>query len=204
MRLLRCVIGVVLALAGCTSAVSSGRGISPLATAGHPQTAPDIPEVTGSVTGPCHLAGTPPGTLPDPRCTPGSYDPELTAAVICAPGYDVEANRPPAGGKHGTTRAKYRAIWPAYGLPAATAGELDHLIPRGLGGNNTEANLAPQPGKIPNPKDATENALRRWVCAAARAGNDAEAEGRLAGARQEIARDWITALDVLGVPAKYR
>lgn len=185
------------------SAASSIPGVTPVATAGQPQTAPDVPRVTGSVSGPCHLTGTPPNTLPDPRCTPGSYDPRLTAAVICAPGYDVEANRPPTTGIYGTTRAKYGVIWPAYGLPRTVAGELNHLIPRGLGGNNTLANLDPEPGKIPNPGDRIENALRRWVRAAEKAGNDALAEGRLAGARQEITRNWITALDVLNVPKRY-
>jgi hypothetical protein len=217
----RLVLLVLLGLAGCTSGgtlpiasfspsvtpgsysppASPGAGAVPgvpAASATPLQTAPDVPRVTGILAaGSCHYRSTAP-ELPDPRCTPGSYDPALTAKIICATGYDVEKNRPPTGGTYGTTRAKYDVAYPAYGVPQGTPTEFDHLISRGLGGNNTMANLWPESPPTPNAKDAVESHLRHWVCNAEHAGNDALAEGRLAAARQAIAYDWITAVQVLG------
>lgn len=221
MRRLVLVLLAALVLAGCTSRETAPvMGLSPTVTPAAPgpysppaspgagdipgtpaasaaplQTAPDVATVTGTITGPCHYRGTAPLYLPDPRCTPGSYDPALTAKKICASGYDVDAARPPPAN---TTRFKYEVAYPAYGVPQGTKTELDHLVPRGLGGNNTAANLWPQSPPTPNSKDATEDHLRDWVCAAERAGYDALAEARLAAARQVIAADWITAIQVLG------
>ena len=73
--------------------------------------------------------------------------------------------------------------------------ELDHLISIELGGANDAANLWPELGPIPNPKDTVENALHAWVCAAA----GAEAEARLHDAQVAIAADWTTAEQTLGI-----
>lgn len=99
-----------------------------------------------------------------------------------------------AGGSHLAPAAAAR---PAPSASAAR-GELDHLIPLELGGSSAAANLWPEIGPIPNPKDPVENALNHAVCS-----------GRvsLRAAQRTIAADWMTAESVLAVasaPAPYR
>lgn len=165
-------------LAGCAS--SPGGPTAPVTTHGMPVTGGG--RVTYSVTlhhGQCHARG----VLPDPRCTPGGTDPEVTQATIrttiCTRGWTARV-RPPAAD---TDSAKYQVAYPAYGIPAGTAGELDHLIPLELGGSSDITNLWPEPGPVPNAKDAVENDLRADVCAG---------ELSLAAARQAIAANWQT------------
>src|SRR6516164_3717119 len=110
----------------------------------------------------------------------------------CAKWYTTKSYRPPPSD---TARFKYDVAEPAYGEHDAQ-GELDHLIPLELGGNNDASNLWPEPGKLPNLKDSVEGKLHIWVCAAPSA---AERQGRLEAAQQAIAADWVTALQVLGV-----
>jgi hypothetical protein len=226
-RLALLAVSAALTLAACTSgtpetpppgsggfspaapATASPSLASPVATAGQPIAVSDPKQVTGQgeLAGKhCHFTGTPPYQLPDPSCTPGSYDPHIGPAVICAKDahghytYNTGTYRPPT---YQTSRAKYEIAYPAYGLPTDKPAEFDHLDPLLIGGSNDLANLWPQqpaPGKpiAPNIKDRTELALRTWICSAP-AG---EQRGRQLAALQEIARDWITALDVLGVPHK--
>jgi hypothetical protein len=125
--------------------------------------------------------------LPDPACTPGAYDPAVTAAVLCAPGYSTRSYRPPL---YQTSRFKFEQAFPAYGIPAGTAAELDHLIPLELGGANDAANLWPEVGLVPNLKDAVETALHDAVCAG---------KVTLRDAQRAIAADWVTARQVLGI-----
>ena len=147
----------------------------------------DPGHVTGTLTGPCHARGTPPAVLPDPRCTPGAFDPAVTAAVLCAPGYSTRHYRPPVTE---TARFKFEQAYPAYGIPAGTPAELDHLIPLELGGANDAANLWPEPGLVPNPKDRIETDLHDAVCAG---------KVSLEAAQRAIAADWLTAGQVLGI-----
>jgi hypothetical protein len=146
--------------------------------------------VTGTLTGPCHTRDG--GQLPDRSCTPGSYDPAITAAALCFPGYTTSSYRPPSSQ---TTRAKLTVVEPAYGMTGAT-GELDHLISLELGGSNDLSNLWLEAGPIPNGKDAVENALHKWVCA----GGPGVAQGRLMRAQVAISINWMTAEQKLGVP----
>jgi hypothetical protein len=158
-----------------------------------PRQAADPGHVTGTLTGPCHYRGAPvPNELPDPGCTPGAYDPAVTAAVLCAAGYTTRSYRPPASE---TTKFKYGQAYPAYGIPASETSELDHLISLELGGSNDAANLWPEPPGVPNPKDSVENQLHRWVCHA----TGAAAQTRLQEAQAAIAADWTTAEQVLGI-----
>lgn len=208
-------LAAVLAVAGCTSspgttppppAVSSATGFqtgdsdlpasaSPAAASPMPLQVSDPGRVTGTLAGRrCHARGTPPQQLPDPACTPGAYDPKVTAAILCNPAYTTRVYRPPASGPHGTTTFKYGQAYPAYGIPAGVPAELDHLINLDLGGANDAANLWPEAGKVPNPKDRVEIRLHQWVCQA----RGAHAEGRLATAQDAIAADWLTALQVTG------
>jgi hypothetical protein len=145
----------------------------------------DPGEVTGSLTSPCHTRDG--GQLPDPRCTPGAYDPASTAAVLCSPGYSTRSYRPPEAQ---TEAFKFGQAYPAYGVPDGDRSELDHLVPLELGGANDAANLWPEVGGVPNPKDAVERALHDAVCAG---------QVTLAAAQLAIATDWMTAEARLGI-----
>ena len=150
----------------------------------------DPGQVTGTLTGPCHARDN--GRLPDPQCTPGGIDPAVTQAniqsTICVSGY-TERVRPP---ESQTEAFKFDLAYPAYGIPSGDESELDHLVPLELGGDNDAANLWPEVGSLPNPKDAVENALNQAVC-----------DGRvsLARAQRAIARNWETAESRLGLGA---
>lgn len=148
----------------------------------------DPGEVTGSVTGPCHARDA--GRLPDSRCTPGSIDPAVTqadiASTICRDGYTATVRPPEAATEH----FKWDESVPAYGFAASVSGELDHLVPLELGGSNDAANLWPEAGQLPNPKDDVEGTLRRAVCGG---------QVSLAAAQRAIAADWETADSRLGV-----
>jgi hypothetical protein len=202
---------VLIALAACAAAVTScgvpagpvvpppaslapadaSPSASPIATGQPPalHQVSDPGQVTGTLTGPCHAMDG--GQLPDPSCTPGAYDPAITAAVLCAPGYTTSSYRAPSSQ---TSAFKYNVAEPAYGQ-VNVSGELDHLVSLELGGANDASNLWVEPGPIPNPKDTIENALHAWVCAA----SGQAAETRLHDAQQAIAADWLTAEHVLGI-----
>lgn len=115
--------------------------------------------------------------LPDPVCTPGATNANVTqdniASTICKPGWTASV-RPTLDRK---------PFERAYGL---TAGELDHLVPLELGGAPSDPkNLWIQPGSIPNTKDAVENTLKRRVC---------QKLETLKQAQNDIATNWTTAL----------
>jgi hypothetical protein len=130
------------------------------------------------------------GQLPDPACTPGAIDPAVTQAniksTICRSGYTATV-RPPAAQ---TNRAKFKVTYVAYKVKQSTSSELDHLVSLEIGGANDIANLWPEVGKQPNPKDSVENALHRAVCSGT---------VTLAAAQQAIASDWMTAEARLGI-----
>jgi hypothetical protein len=134
----------------------------------------------------CHFLA---GPRPDPQCTPGSFDPAVTQAniqtTICRSGYTATV-RPSTGE---TDKAKH-TLYLAYGVPAGTTSELDHLVSLELGGANDAANLWPETPPTPNPKDKVENALHAAVC---------DGRVKLAAAQNAIASDWETAERVLGL-----
>ena len=166
-----CVLGVAMLLGG--TAVSASAATQPPLRAVH-----DPGRVTGTMHGACHTRDH--GQLPDPRCTPGSYDPQMTKARICAPGYRTATYRPPTSQ---TDRAKWYVVEPAYGQHNVH-GELDHLVPLELGGSNDLSNFWVEAGKIPNPKDTVENRLHREVCSG---------KISLHAAQVDIAGNWMTA-----------
>jgi hypothetical protein len=147
----------------------------------------DPGEVTGTLTGPCHTRDH--GLLPDRSCTPGAIDPAVTQAnigsTICRAGY-TDTVRPPEAQ---TEAFKWNVAEPAYGQHDVS-GELDHLIPLELGGDNDAANLWVEAGPIPNPKDTVENALNQAVCGG---------QMPLRTAQREIAHNWIRAAAALGI-----
>ena len=132
--------------------------------------------------------------LPDRRCTPGATYAKVTqkniGRTICRSGWTGTV-RPP---ESYTEKLKREQI-AAYGYRDKNLGdyEEDHLIPLELGGSpRSVRNLWPEydAGKIPNPKDRAEDALRTAVC---------NGTAMLAPAQRAIARDWKTAEQVLGL-----
>lgn len=189
-------------LAGCTGsagpATSGGTGsgaTSPLATGPGPQQRYAVHRAPSPSS--CHYRSVHGKPLPDPACTPGAVNPEVTpstlARTICSRGYTARV-RPP---REVTDREK-RLSARAYGYTGSFAtAELDHLVPLGIGGDpNDPRNLWLEPNDDPratttaNGKDDVENVLHDAVCSG-RVG--------LTEAQRAIAADWTTALAVLGL-----
>jgi len=168
--------------AGSTAAASA----SSQARAGQLLEVHDPGKVTGTVPASCHAG---PGPMPDPACAPGAIDPAVTqaniATTICRSGY-TDTVRPSTSQTNKVKAQMYKS----YGIPAGTTSELDHLVSLELGGSNDTANLWPEVGKLPNSKDAVENALHRAVCSG---------KVQLAAAQQAIAANWMTAEQTLGL-----
>jgi hypothetical protein len=121
----------------------------------------------------------------DTRCTPGVRNPQVTqlniATTICKAGWTVTI-RPPVSY---TNKLKAQDM-PSYGeTGAASAYELDHLIPLEVGGDPRDpANLWPEPWdgtRGAHVKDAAENSLKKAVCGGGM---------KLADAQAQILQDW--------------
>ncbi|MEU8922649.1 hypothetical protein AB0D10_17190 [Kitasatospora sp. NPDC048545] len=133
--------------------------------------------------------------LPDPNCTPGAYNPDVTQSTIgqtiCVSGWTATV-RPPTSY---TNPLKVQQIAQYGYADTSTADyEEDHLVPLELGGAPRDpANLWPEPRYGSQPaqsKDSVETKLKNAVCGG-RVGLD--------DARSAIADDWTTALSVLGL-----
>ena len=181
----------LVTVAACAAALTLAAVPAAAAPSGHGhglKKVHDPGRVTGTIHGHCSYRDH--GRLPDPRCTPGSIDPDVTQAdigsTICKRGW-TRTVRPPEAQ---TERFKYDVAYPAYGTPASERTELDHLVPLELGGSNDATNLWPEYPRAPNPKDAVERALNAAVC-----------DGRvsLTAAQDAIASDWLTAERRLGL-----
>ncbi len=131
----------------------------------------------------CHVASS---NLPDPNCTPGEADPNVTQAninqTICVRGY-TKTVRPPTN----ITSTLKKVSMQQYGfIDSSSNYEYDHLISLELGGSPQDTrNLWPEPGASPNPKDKVENKLHSLVCSGAI---------QLTEAQRRIATNWTTAL----------
>ncbi|MFI6155505.1 hypothetical protein ACIBCA_22790 [Kitasatospora sp. NPDC051170] len=133
--------------------------------------------------------------LPDARCTPGAYNPDVTQATIgktiCVSGWTATV-RPPVSY---TNKLKAQQI-AEYGYADTNPSdyEEDHLVPLELGGAPRDPrNLWPEPryGNEPaQSKDSVENKLKKAVCSG---------QVSLNSARSAIASDWTTALSRLGL-----
>jgi hypothetical protein len=190
-------VGLLTVLAGCAGAPAAApsAGVD-LATGPGPQTRYTVHAAPPP--GSCryrYLDGKP---LPDPACTPGAVNPEVTQEsldrTICRPGYS-SGIRPP---RSVTDREKQLSAR-AYGYTGSfRTAELDHLVPLSVGGDpNDPRNLWLQPNDDPTAKDTTNAKddvgwlLYRAVC-------DRRVE--LEAAQRAIATNWVTALSVLGLP----
>lgn len=137
--------------------------------------------------------------LPDPACTPGVLNPDVTQdtidSTICVSGWTATV-RPPTSY---TNALKVQQIAEYGYADTSTADyEEDHFIPLELGGSPRDPqNLWPEPryttggsGGTSYTKDAVENKLKKAVC---------NGTVDLADAQNAIATDWTTALANLGL-----
>ncbi|MFJ8628094.1 hypothetical protein ACIRD3_35390 [Kitasatospora sp. NPDC093550] len=154
--------------------------------------ATDVTAKSAAITASCSQDYLP---LPDPSCTPGAYNPDVTqdtiGQTICVSGWTATV-RPPTSY---TNPLKVRQI-AAYGYADTSTAdyEEDHLVPLELGGAPRDpANLWPEPRYGSQPaqsKDSVETKLKNAVC---------RGQVGLDDARAAIAGDWTTALSVLGL-----
>ncbi len=162
------------------------------------------PSLEGPVPTTCHYGFDGNWYLPDPHCTPGSIDPQVSQAniyqTICRKGGYTASVRPPVS----LTEPFKVQIEHSYNDTYTTSKtELDHLIPLSLGGASSTYNLWPQPDQGSpsqfnetsyygiNAKDGVEDALHTFVCAG---------KVTLQAAQDAIATNWTTAQSRLGLP----
>jgi hypothetical protein len=116
---------------------------------------------------------------PNRDLTPGVTRP-ISRTAVCSTRWGLDRRH--------VTEAMRRQVFAAYGIPYSQhrSYELDHLVPRELGGADDVANLWPQKWTGPynaRQKDRLENALHRAVCAG---------ELSLHDAQESIRRDWLS------------
>ncbi len=143
----------------------------------------DVVQPQGSP-GSCHQIGSGVYSRPDPACTPGALNPQVTQATIhgtiCVSGWTATVRPAEA-----ITEPEKAASMAAYGDTGPLgAYEYDHFVPLELGGaTNDPRNLWPEPGASPNPKDAVEGELRRQVC---------DGQMSLRAAQHAIVANWVS------------
>jgi hypothetical protein len=177
-------------VAACTPGQGAGGGgttVSPVVAGGLP-----VGDKTWPMPAPgtCKLGSENGQPLPDRACTPGATNPAVTPDTIrdtiCKAGWTTTV-RPSSSV---TSRMKIASA-KSYSLPTGEKSEYDHLVSLELGGAPDDPrNLWVEPGEIPNPKDAVENALNRAVCSGLIS---------LVTAQNAIAVDWVTAFDAAGL-----
>ncbi|MER6066272.1 hypothetical protein ABT167_34905 [Streptomyces sp. NPDC001792] len=148
-------------------------------------------------TGSAHAAGCSQDylPLPDPVCTPGDLNPDVTQdtidSTICVSGWTATV-RPPSS--YTTALKKQQIAEYGYSDTNLSDYEEDHFVPLELGGApRSEENLWPEPhygDGTSADKDTVENKLKRAVCAR---------DVSLADAQNAIMTDWTTALSSLGL-----
>jgi hypothetical protein len=133
--------------------------------------------------------------LPDPVCTPGALNPDVTQdtidSTICVSGWTATV-RPPTSY---TNPLKVQQIGEYGYSDTSTADyEEDHFIPLELGGAPRDPlNLWPEPrdapsGETASSKDGVETKLKNLVCSG---------EATLSDAQDALVDDWQTAVSVL-------
>lgn len=141
--------------------------------------------------GSCHYSFVGTFPLPDPNCTPGAINPDVTQSnidsTICTDGYAASI-RPPESVTEPEKEANAQSY--DYTGPLSTA-EYDHLIPLELGGDpNDPKNLWVEPNDNPaassvnNTKDVLEDVLNELVCSG---------QITLFTAQYAISSNWVTA-----------
>jgi hypothetical protein len=193
-RALSVAVTVSVLLAGVAACrvpdVGAGPSTAPTAAAPAGQLAAGDGNAPMPAPGTCHMGQRDGQPLPDPHCTPGAINPQVTQATIkdtiCRSGW-TKTVRPPTSR---TDKMKAESAR-SYGLAPSEKGEYDHLVSLELGGAPDDPrNLWVEPGSIPNPKDAVENKLSDAVCSGL---------VPLAVAQAAIASNWVTAFDQAGL-----
>ncbi len=133
--------------------------------------------------------------LPDPACTPGAKNPDVTqstiGSTICVSGWTATI-RPSTSYTNGLK--KQGIIDYGYSDTSLSDYEEDHFLPLELGGAPKDPrNLWPEPhsgDQNSATKDSVENAVKKAVCAG---------RATLAAAQNAMLDDWTTAKSVLGI-----
>ena len=107
--------------------------------------------------GTCHYVVTDGGVDPDPRCTPGQFDPSLTWQILCSEKQTRRCKDNPAVAKEYGVLVDGNWLWQLHG-------EDDHDIPLCAGGTNESANRWQQPAPDFKHKDVVEAAACRALC----------------------------------------
>ena len=114
-----------LALSGCLPANTSSSSASASASAG--TLATEDPNAPMPAANTCQIRQVDGQELPDPRCTPGAINPNVTQAnitsTICVSGW-TKTVRPPTS----VTNRMKKLSDQSYGLTTGAAGEYDHLL----------------------------------------------------------------------------
>ena len=167
---------VALLVAGCGSDAGEAEPSAPQRALGTPEGELVVSECSYETGAACPAVPAPDsceyrGPEPDPSCTPGALNPEVTEetldTTLCRSGGYTDSVRPPRG----YTDALKPRFMAAYGVESEpyTAYELDHLIPLGLGGAPADPrNLWPEPEYGPDgapEKNALAGELNQEVCA---------------------------------------
>jgi hypothetical protein len=134
--------------------------------------------------------------VPDPRCTPGAFNPTLTLEILKNPLFRTGCVRDcvTSGQQKQVTYGWYGITHPQGNQGAGQTCELDHLVPLEMGGADTLANIWPQCGpdgvaladRFFKQKDLVENYLTAMVKGG---------QMQLAPAQIAIATDWTQFLD---------
>ncbi|MCZ0991529.1 hypothetical protein [Streptomyces diastatochromogenes] len=133
--------------------------------------------------------------LPDPVCTPGALNPDVTQdtidSTICVSGWTATVR--PSTSYTNALKKKQIAEY-GYSDTSLSDYEEDHFVPLELGGApKSEENLWPEPHSgdgTSSEKDSVENKLKKAVCAG---------DVSLDDAQNAIITDWTTALSSLGL-----
>ncbi|WP_328617111.1 hypothetical protein OHS18_12725 [Amycolatopsis sp. NBC_00355] len=133
--------------------------------------------------------------LPDPSCTPGATNPDVTqftiTSTICVSGWTATV-RPSTS--YTNALKKQGIIDYGYSDTNMSDYEEDHFLPLELGGAPKDPrNLWPEPHSGTEnaySKDSVENAVKKAVC---------NGQATLTAAQHAMLTDWTTAKSVLGI-----
>jgi len=141
--------------------------------------------------------------IPDPRCTPGAINPDLTLVILRDPGFTTTH----CLRDHATSAREKEQAYGWYGThhPANNTGmtascELDHLISLELGGADTLDNIWPECGPAGVDRNGTyfhlKDTVENYLADEVRSGHIS-----LAAAQHGIATDWT---QFIGAAAAHR
>jgi hypothetical protein len=171
-----------------SAVLTAAVGLSAAVLSAVPADAQPAPQTSAS----CSTSYLP---LPDPACTPGATNPDVTQATIgstiCVSGWTATV-RPSTSY---TNKLKVQGITDyGYSDTSLSSYEEDHFLPLEVGGAPKDPkNLWPEPHsgtKNAYSKDSVENAVKKAICAG---------EATLVAAQHALLTDWTTAESVLGI-----